>query len=43
MGYVIAAYSVVLGTLVAYGLWVEAQRRALKRDAEERREAGPSR
>lgn len=31
MGYVIAAYAVVLGSLVAYGLRVEVERRALIR------------
>ena len=35
MGYVIAAYAVVLGSLVAYGLRVEVQRRALIRREEE--------
>ncbi|MDJ0850369.1 MAG: hypothetical protein QNK04_18515 [Myxococcota bacterium] len=34
MGYVIAAYTVVLGTLVVYGLWVHAQRRSLMRQTE---------
>jgi len=31
MGYVIAAYVVVLGSLVAYGVRVQLQRRALMR------------
>ena len=31
MGYVIAAYVVVLGSLVAYGVSVQLQRRALMR------------
>jgi heme exporter protein D len=31
MGYVIAAYAVVLGSLLAYGFRVQAQRRALLR------------
>ena len=31
MGYVIAAYAVVLGSLLAYGLRLRAQRRALMR------------
>jgi len=35
MGYVIAAYTVVLGSLLAYGVWVHAQRRALMRRAAE--------
>ncbi len=29
MSYVIAAYSVVIGSLVLYGLWLEAGRRAV--------------
>ncbi len=29
MGYVIAAYSVVIGSLVLYGLWLQAGRRAV--------------
>jgi hypothetical protein len=37
MSYAIAAYGLVIGTLVVYGLRVEAQRRALERAA--RREA----
>jgi hypothetical protein len=36
MGYLIAAYAVVIGSLVAYGLWIQAQRRALRRRAAER-------
>ena len=35
MSYVIAAYALVIGSLLAYGLWVQAQRRALERDARE--------
>jgi hypothetical protein len=35
MGYLIAAYAVVIGSLVAYGLWIQAQRRALRRRAQE--------
>jgi len=31
MGYVIAAYAVVLGSLIAYGVHVQLQRRALIR------------
>jgi hypothetical protein len=31
VGYLIAAYVVVVGSLVAYGLWIQAQRRALRR------------
>ena len=34
MGYVIAAYAIVLGSLVVYGLRVQAQRRALARSDE---------
>ncbi len=37
MSYVIAAYAIVIGTLVGYGLWLRAQRRALMREAEARR------
>lgn len=33
MGYLIAAYVVVVGSLVAYGLWIQHQRRALARRA----------
>jgi hypothetical protein len=29
LGYLIAAYVLVLGTLLAYGLWLRSQRRAL--------------
>lgn len=29
MSYVIAAYTVVIGSLVLYGLWLEAGRRAV--------------
>ena len=29
MGYVIAAYSLVFGGLLAYGVWIQRQRRAL--------------
>jgi hypothetical protein len=31
LGYVIAAYIVVVGSLVVYGVWLQAQRRALMR------------
>ena len=31
MGYVIAAYAIVLGSLLLYGVRVQAQRRALSR------------
>lgn len=31
MSYVIAAYAVVIGALVSYGLWVRGQRRQLMR------------
>jgi hypothetical protein len=40
VGYLIAAYVVVVGSLLAYGLWIQAQRRALRRRDEERRMAG---
>ena len=33
MAYVIAAYGLVLGTLVIYGCWVQGQRRQLERAA----------
>ena len=42
MGYLIAAYAVVVGSLLAYGLWIQAQRRALRRRAEQRRAGRPS-
>lgn len=35
MGYVIAAYAVVLGSLLLYGLRLQAQRRALGRQRNE--------
>jgi hypothetical protein len=31
VGYAIAAYVLVIGSLVGYGLWIQAQRRALMR------------
>jgi hypothetical protein len=31
LGYVIAAYVVVIGSLVVYGVWLQTQRRALMR------------
>ena len=34
MGYLIAAYALVLGTLLVYGLWLQSQRRALMARAE---------
>lgn len=40
MGYTIAAYVVVIGSLVAYGLWIHSQRRALARRAEAEEEEG---
>jgi hypothetical protein len=36
VGYAIAAYALVIGSLVAYGLWAQAQRRALMREERER-------
>jgi hypothetical protein len=41
VGYLIAAYVVVVGTLVAYGLWIQAQRRTLRRRDEGRRYGEP--
>ncbi len=41
MGYVIAAYALVVGSLVAYALWVQRERRALIRRERERGAAGP--
>jgi hypothetical protein len=40
VGYLIAAYVVVVGSLLAYGLWIQAQRRALRRRDLERRAGG---
>jgi hypothetical protein len=34
VGYLIAAYAVVVGSLLVYGLWIQAQRRALRRREE---------
>ena len=45
MGYLIAAYLVVVGSLLAYGLWIQSQRRALRRRDDGRESgdaAGPS-
>jgi hypothetical protein len=42
MGYLIAAYAVVVVSLIAYGLWIQLQRRALRRPGEERRTDGAS-
>ncbi len=40
MGYAVAAYVLVIGTLVGYGAWIQVQRRALmRRDAS--REGAP--
>jgi hypothetical protein len=33
VSYLIAAYGLVIGTLVSYGLWVQSQRRQLMRQA----------
>ena len=38
MGYVLTAYGIVLGTLGAYALHLERQRRALRRELSERSE-----
>lgn len=43
VSYVIAAYAIVLGSLVLYGVWVARQRRALMRrppDASDRAGSG---
>jgi hypothetical protein len=40
LSYLIAAYVVVLGTLVGYGIRLYAQRRALRRELESRQEPG---
>jgi len=40
MGYAIAAYAVVLGALILYGLRVQAQRRALLRQQRGREARG---
>ena len=42
MGYLIAAYALVLGTLLVYGLWLQSQRRALmaRGEADEQPERG---
>jgi hypothetical protein len=34
VSYVIAAYAIVIGTLVGYGVWVQKQRRELMRSAD---------
>jgi CcmD family protein len=34
VGYLIAAYGIVIGSLLAYGLWLQRQRRALARELE---------
>jgi len=41
VGYLIAAYLVVIGTLAVYGISVQVQRRARIRDAEARRQSPP--
>ncbi len=40
MGYLIAAYAIVLGSLLGYGLRLQAQRRALVRRSGDAAEAG---
>jgi hypothetical protein len=42
VGYLIAAYLVVIGTLVVYGISIQVQRRALIRDAEAQRQGPPA-
>jgi hypothetical protein len=34
VGDLIAAYGIVIGSLLAYGLWLQRQRRALRREVE---------
>jgi hypothetical protein len=41
VGYAVAAYAVVIGSLLAYGLWIQAQRRALRRREDARRNGAP--
>lgn len=41
VGYLIAAYVVVIGVLAVYGISIQVQRRALIRDAEARHQ-GPT-
>ena len=41
MEYVIAAYALVFGSLAAYALWVQRERRALLRRERERGPDGP--
>ena len=42
LGYLIAAYALVLGTLLGYGLWLQSQRRALmsRGEADEQQKDG---
>jgi hypothetical protein len=35
LGYLIAAYGIVIGSLVGYALWIHGQRRKLKSQAEQ--------
>ena len=35
MGYLIAAYGIVIGSLVAYALWIHNQRRKLRGQGEQ--------
>jgi len=41
MAYVIAAYGLVIGTLVIYGCWVQAQRRQLERSGRTETSSAP--
>ena len=41
MGYAVAAYAVVIAPLVAYGIWIQLQRRALRRREDARRGGAP--
>jgi hypothetical protein len=40
VGYVIAAYVIVIGALAGYGLWLQARRHELMREADARRNPG---
>ena len=43
LGYAIAAYAIAIGSVVAYGVWVQAQRRALiRQQARDGAPAGPA-
>ena len=42
LGYVIAAYGIVIGSLGAYGLWIRSQRRKLMARGEQDSASNPS-